>query len=231
MIFDTVFSDVIPRTHDVRSFRFQRPDGFGYEAGQFMYVTIEAAGGRMMKHFTISSSPSEGHLEFTKKLTGSEFSKALEAAEAGDWVGVNGPYGKFTLDPDHEKVAMLCGGIGITPFRSMIRFWFDNGLDNDIVLLYSCGTSDEIVFREELDEIARKRDGLRVLYTLTREGGDWDGERGRIDGEKVRRLIPDNGERLFYVCGPQAMVDAMTALLRGVGVPGERIKREGFPGY
>jgi len=170
MIFDTVFSEVIPRTRDVMSFRFQRSDGFGYEAGQFMYVTIEASGGRMMKHFTISSSPSEGHLEFTKRLTGSEFSKALEAAGAGDWVGVNGPYGRFTLDPDHEKAAMLCGGIGITPFRSMIRYWFDNGLGNDIVLLYSCGTSDEIVFREELDDMARGREGLRVLYTLTREG-------------------------------------------------------------
>ena len=231
MIFETAFSEVIHRTPAVRSFRFDRPDGFDYEAGQFMYVTIETAGGRMIKHFTISSSPSEGYLEFTKLLTESDFSKGLEAVEAQDWVGVNGPYGSFTLEPDQGKIAMLCGGIGITAFRSMIKCWFDYDLDNDIVLLYSCGTFDEIVFREELDEMTRRREGLRVFYTLTREGDWWEGERGRIDGEKIRRLIPDHEEGLCYVCGPQAMVEAVTAVLRSVGVPGNRIKREGFTGY
>ena len=203
MIFETAFSEVIHRTPDVRSFRFDKLDGFDYEAGQFMYVTIETVRGRMMKHFTISSSPSEGYLEFTKRLTESDFSKGLEAVKVQDWVRVYGPIGSFTLEPSQRKIALLCGGIGITAFRSMIKCWFDYDLDNDIVLLYSCGTFDEIVFREELDEMTRRREGLRVFYTLTREGDWWEGERGRIDGEKIRRLIPDHEEGLCYVCGPR----------------------------
>jgi ferredoxin-NADP reductase len=231
MIFETTFSEVIHRTSHVKSFRFEKPDGFEYEAGQFMYVTIETFGGRMMKHFTISSSPSESYLEFTKKLTESDFSKSLVAVKAGDWVGVDGPYGSFTLEPDQSKIAMLCGGIGITAFRSMIKYWFDYDLDNDIVLLYSCSTFDEIIFREELDEMARKRDGLRVFYTLTREEDWWEGERGRIDGEKMRRIIPNYKEVFYYICGPQAMVEDVTATLKSVGAPDNRIKKELFSGY
>jgi ferredoxin-NADP reductase len=231
MIFETAFSEVIQRTHDVWSFRFDRPDGFSYEAGQFMYVTIETATGRVMKHFTISSSPSEDYLEFTKMLTGSDFSKGLKAVKVQDWVMVNGPYGKFTLDSGQGKIAMLCGGIGITPFRSMIKYWFDYGLDNDIILMYSCSTFDEIVFREELDEMTQRKKRLRVFYTLTREGNWWDGEVGRLDGEKVKRLVPDHKERLCYICGPKAMVDAMKAVLKNAGISGNRTRTEKFIGY
>jgi ferredoxin-NADP reductase len=231
MIFETVFSEVIPRTRDIRSFRFNRINDFAYNAGQFMYVTIEMSGKRMMKHFTISSSPSENYLEFTKRLTDSDYSKVLVTVETGTWVGVDGPYGSFTLDLDQKKIAMLCGGIGITPFRSMIKFLFDHNLDNEIMLLYSCSTYNDIVFREELNEMAQRKKGLGVFYTLTREGDWWEGERGRIDGEKIKRLIPDYKERLYYVCGPNMMVEAVITVLLSIGVHRNMIKKESFTGY
>ena len=101
---ETNFANIIPRTSDTKSFRFKKPDGFQHQAGQWMYVNIKVNGVVKLHHFTISSSPTEDFLEFTKKITDSEYSQALDRMKEGDWVKINGPYGDFTYVGEKSRL-------------------------------------------------------------------------------------------------------------------------------
>ena len=124
--FETEVSDVIQRTHNVKSFRFKRDESADFKAGQFFLVTIKISGQERTKHFSFSSSPTEkGYIEFTKKLTGSDFSKALDGLKTGDRAKLKMPYGSFTFEGGYKKIAFLSGGIGITPIRSICKYVVD----------------------------------------------------------------------------------------------------------
>ncbi len=226
--FEAELTDVIRRTHSVRSFRFARPRHFDYKPGQYLYVKLSSG---LSNHFTISSSPTEPFLEFTKKLTGRPFSNALDALRVGDRVRLGGPDGDFTFEGEHPKVGMLSGGIGITPLRSMCRYCTDKGLGSSITLIYSNHSPEDIAFKDDLEEMQARNPGLRAVFTVSEPGPEWRGLVGRIDATMVRREIPDYRERVFYTCGPAAMVDAMVRLLNELELPKEQIKKETFPGY
>jgi len=231
--FESRVLETVQRTYDVRSFRFERSDGFNFVPGQYMYVTLKRDGKELEKHFTISSSPTEpSHLELTKRLTGHEYSNALVALKPGDIVTIDAPHGDFTFIGEHERVAMLSGGIGITPLRSMIRYATDKGLTTNITLLYSNHSDDDIVFGDELDEMARHNANLKVVNTITSPSAKWNGPVGRIDGEMLRREMPDYSNRVAYVSGPSRMVNDITDMLRKeLKMPKDQIKKEYFPGY
>lgn len=233
MKFVATVEEIIQRTPDVRSIRFNRPSEFNYLPGQYMYIGLSVNGKKMEKHFTISSSPTEpDHLELTKRLTGHEFANALAALKKGDKVNIDGPEGDFTFRGEHKKIFPLTGGIGITPIRSMIRYCTDMRLDTDIILLYSNSSEDDIVFRDELDEMQKKNGKLKAINTITQPKGNWNGLTGRINGEMIRKAVPDFIDRVSYVCGPQKMVDDMVSILRKeLKMPGKKVKYEYFPGY
>ena len=137
MKFETKFQEIVPRTHDVSSFRFPRPAGLDYKPGQFLYVTLKQGDKELSKHFSFSSSPSEAdYIEFTKKFTDHEYSLALKAVKVGDWARMDAPYGQFTFEGEYPKIALLGGGIGITPFISICKNATDKSLDNEIILFY-----------------------------------------------------------------------------------------------
>lgn len=231
MEFEAPVNEIIQQTHDVKSFRFKRPEGFDYKAGQYFFISIPVEGEVQRKPFTISSSPTEkGFLEFTKKLTGHEFSNALDSMEIGDVLAVNGPYGKFTFEGQFDKIALISGGIGITPMISICRYCNDMKTGTDIVILSSNKTTDDIAFREELDEMDNENENLRVVHTLTRANEEWTGCRGRICDTIISDHIPDFMDRMIYVCGPPAMMKATEELLRNMGVPKEQIKKEALVG-
>ncbi len=232
MHFETYVRQIIPRTQDVKSFRFGRPEELVCNPGQYMIVTIKNEGAELREPFTISSSPTErDFLELTKKLTGHQFSKALDALKVGDKVLIEAPFGEFTFNGEFSKIALLAGGIGITPLRCMIRYATDNQLKTDIILLYSSRFDDEIIFKNELEEMQRQNRNLKVVYTVTRPTDKWKGLAGRIDEEMIQKVIPDYMERVFYVCGPHMMVEAMAVILKDLNIPEDRIKQEFFPGY
>jgi ferredoxin-NADP reductase len=232
MKFETKVKEIIQRTHNVKSFRFPRPEALNYKAGQFMFVTIKSGDKKLTKHFTISSSPTEKELvEFTKKLTGSPFSNALDAMRPDDWAELNAPYGNFTLEGEFTKVGMLSGGIGITPLMSMCRYCTDLQLNTEITLLYSNRSEQDIAFRTELEKMQKQNKNLKVVFTLTEPNTGWNGVNGRIDVDMIRREMPDFEERTFYTCGSPMMVDAMEKLLKDLAVPKSQIKKENFPGY
>ena len=232
MKFKTSVNDIIQRTHNVKSFRFPRPKDLQYKAGQFMFTKIKSGDEELRKHFTISSSPTEkDHIEFTKKLTGSEFSNALETMQMGDWAAIDAPYGKFTFEGEYEKIGMLSGGIGITPLRSICKYCTDMQLDTEIALLYGNMTETDIVFRKELREMQKRNRDLKVVFTLDQPSEDWTGYTGYINVQMIKKEVPDYMERIFYICGPPGMIRAMENLLRDLNLPKAQIKREVFSGY
>jgi len=234
--FETEVFDIIQRTHNVKSFRFKIKESMDFKPGQFFFVGINIAGKERTKHFSFSNSPTEkGYVEFTKRITESEYSKALQRLKIGDWAKLKLPYGSFTLEDEYEKIAFLSGGIGITPIRSICKFATDKGLATDIALLYGNNKEEDIIFRQDLDRMAASNKNMHIVYTLTSADIDkksWPGRTGYIDDRMVKEEIADYKERVFYLCGPPKMVETLTDILRNkLAVAAEKIKIENFTGY
>ena len=232
MKFETHVKEIVPRTYNVKSFRFPKPATLSYKAGQFLIATIKANGKELNKPFSISSSPTEKeHIEFTKKLSESEFSTALKTLKTGDWARIDAPHGSFTFDGEHEKICLLGGGIGITPFRSICRYCTDKRLSTKITLLYGNRSENDIVFRDEFEAMQKQNPNFKVVFTVNEASSHWKGAIGFITTELVKKEIPDYKENVFYTCGPPAMVEAMEKLVEALGVPKTQLKHEYFAGY
>ena len=234
--FETEILDIIQRTHNVKSFRFRIEEDVDFKPGQFYFVTIKIDGRERTKHFSFSNSPTEkGYVEFTKRITDSEFSQALERLKAGDWARLKMPYGSFTFEGEYEKIAFLSGGIGITPIRSICKFATDTMLPTDMVLLYGNNREEDIIFRQDLDGMASVNKNLRIVYTLTSSDIDrkiWKGRTGYINDTMIREEIPDYKERIFYICGPPRMVESLIDILKNkLSIKQDKIRTENFVGY
>jgi ferredoxin-NADP reductase len=205
-----------------------------YRPGQFFFLTIKVNGENALHHFSFSSSPTDkGYIEFTKRITNSDFSQTLNILKPGDWANLQGPSGEFTLSRKYLKLAFLSGGIGISPLRSMFRYVMNKNLPYDIVLLYGNTSVEEIVFREELAEFASLNPHLRVEHVLSGNNlpANWTGKTGNINSELVADLIPDYKERLFYISGPPKMVIALEQQLNNFNLASKQIRRDSFTGY
>jgi ferredoxin-NADP reductase len=232
MKYETKFQEIISRTHDVTSFRFPRPAELEYKPGQFFFITLKQDDKELSKHFSFSSSPTEkDQIEFTKKFTDHEYSLALRAAKVGDWARIDAPYGHFTFEGEYPKIALLGGGIGITPFISFCKNGTDKGLSSKITLFYGCRTPEDIAFRKEFEDLAQKNKNIKLVFTVNLAPLDWKGATGIINAEMIKQQLPDYQEHMFYTCGPPPMVEAMEKLVVGLGLPKEKLKRELFSGY
>ena len=232
MKFETNVKEIIPRTYNVTSFRFPRPEDLDYKAGQFFFVTLKKDGEELKKHFSFSSSPTEkNYIEFTKKLSDSDFSSALKALKAGDWARIDAPYGKFTFEGEHKKIGLLAGGIGITPFKSICQYCTDRSLDTKVTLLYGNRTENDIAFRKELEALQQKNNYLKIVLILNEADSEWKGATGVITTDMIRQEIPDYKETMFYTCGPPKMVEIIEKLVAQLGLPDSQLKREYFTGY
>ncbi|MFP4473132.1 MAG: ferredoxin--NADP reductase [Candidatus Omnitrophota bacterium] len=235
MTFESEISEIIPQTHDVKSFRIPLPEDVPYEAGQYMIVTIRIDGKEHDKPFTISCSPTQkGYVEFTKKITDHTFSQALDQMKGGEWVRIDMPKGKFTLERGGEKIAFLSGGIGITPIHSMCRYAADRDLPVDMILLYGNHMEQDIVFQKDLERLQSRHANFRIVYTLDKpqDPGSWLGETGYIDADMIKKHVPDYDQRMFFICGPPAMVKKLKGILQDqIGLDEEKIVTENFSGY
>jgi ferredoxin-NADP reductase len=233
---ETPVSEIIERTYNVKSFRFASPTDASYKPGQYLFITVNSHRTGLTKPLSISSSPTEkGFIEFTKKLTDSEFSRVLKEMKIGEQIKVKFPLGSFTFTGEYEKIAFLSGGIGITPAMSIIKYATDMKLKSSIVAIDSNSRIEDIVFKRELDLMLKENTNLRVIYTLTdsnRDLSNWQGCRGYVTRDTIKTNIPDYMERRFYLCGPPLMVDAMTKLLMDeINIKKENIILENFFGY
>lgn len=229
--FKTEVIDTAEKTPSSRSVRFLRPHGFDYLPGQFVILGLDGENGEVKKPLSLSSSPTEEHLAVTKRLTGHEFSNAFLSIKKADPIRFTGPYGNFTFRGEHARVAMLSGGIGITPLLSMIKYCTDMNLPTEIMLFYSNRDESDIPFKDELVALRERNSNLTVVNTLTRPGPSWKGHTGRINARLIKEQIDDVNEWFFYSSGPAKMVDSMLLVLKEMNIPENRSRREYFPGY
>ncbi|MDP2831618.1 MAG: FAD-dependent oxidoreductase [Candidatus Omnitrophota bacterium] len=224
--------EVIRRNYNVKSFRLEVPGPLNFKAGQFLSGKLKDDP-QLKKYLSISSSPTEKcYLEFTKKLTESDFSKTLDSLRAGDQVAIEYPFGKFVLDESFPKIAFLSGGIGITPIRSICKYVVDKNLGSDMVLVYANQSVKDVVFKEDFEAMVKSYPALRVAHVLCETQTGFICTVGRINREVIKNEIPDYPERKFYLCGPPQMVEAMRLLLaEELGVSAEMIVTENFQGY
>jgi ferredoxin-NADP reductase/nitrite reductase/ring-hydroxylating ferredoxin subunit len=243
---------------DVMSFKFSKQSDqgqdkipFDYTAGQFAFFDIGGVYNDSkgpIRHFTISSSPTENFIMFSTRIRDSPYKKRLSTLEEGTKVKVRGPEGQFVLHQDYSKPAVfLSGGIGVTPFRTMIKYATDKQLPIKIVMFDSNRNINNILFKKEFDDWANINRNLKIIYT-TSEGedgqheqsssstakSDWKGEHGRIDKTMILKYLDTNelNNSIFYICGPPTMLNAMQTLLQeDLQIPKERIKVEEFTGY
>lgn len=229
---DGVIVDIIQRTYNVTSFRIDVGEGAAYKAGQFMAVHAGAKE-KPRRWLSMSSSPTEtGYIEFTKKITESDFCTELKKLKVGDIVHVQFPYGSFVLKEQDQKVAFLSGGIGITPVRSMCKYMVDTDSGVDAVVLFSNRTVRDIAFRDDFESMVKCSARLRVRHVLSEPCDEIACEAGRIDSRIIRAEIPDYRERRFFLCGPPAMVEGMKQILIvELGIEASRVVTEQFIGY
>jgi predicted ferric reductase len=228
--------EVRQETHDVWTLTFrpmwpQRP--VGHLPGQFHFITLYRDGFPVEEHpFSISAGPAaDGSLASTIKESG-DFTRTIRETAVGDRVAVRGPFGRFshTLHPDEDDLVFIAGGVGITPFMSMLRSMRDTGRWKPVLLICGNRTEEEIVFGEELSCMAGDmRFPLKIVHVLSQASIEWQGERGHVDRDLVLRHA---GERLnskaFYICGAHAMTDSVISGLRELGLPPHRIHTERF---
>jgi ferredoxin-NADP reductase len=243
---------------DIMSFKFSRSDDqqqgnhyLDYKAGQYAVVdlgTKEDPEGPV-RSFTIASSPSEEEfLLISTRVRDTPFKKKLANLDLGTQVKFTAPLGKFTLPEDDNSsrsAVFLSGGIGVTPFRSMIKYATDKKSPIKIIMYDSNRNEENILYRKEFDECMKTNKNLKIVYTITSEGqggasslnaaaDDWKGESGHINKAMVTKYLTGDAldNSIFYICGPPGMLRAMQMLLQDdLLIPMGRIKIEEFTGY
>jgi ferredoxin-NADP reductase len=208
-----------------------------FTAGQYFFVALldppydDERGAR--RHFSVVTSPNErGRLGFCTRLRDSAFKRSLVELQVGGEAEVEEPKGSFLL-PQHtnQPYVFLAGGIGITVFRSMLRYIAEEDLPHRVTLIYSNRDRESTPFLDELTELDQERDAFKLVLTMT-EDESWGGESRRIGPELLRDHLGDDLSSYAYlVAGPPAMVDAMVEMLSTVGVPEERVSADRFSGY
>ncbi len=223
----------------VYDFGFGEGQLLSFKPGQYMEWTlaqkrVDGRGNR--RYFTIASSPTESGLTIGVKFypNPSTFKKQLVEMKGGDNIVAAQLAGDFTMPRNKKKkLVFIAGGIGVTPFRSMIKYLTDTGEKRDIVLLYSNKTPQDIAYKEIFDEAQRKL-GIKVIYIVTDAQSatpDFKGKIGRIDQKMIESEIPDYQERYFYVSGPHNMVSSFNDELKNIGIHRSHIKEDYFPGF
>ena len=223
---------------DTIDFAFALPQPLAFAPGQYMEWTLglphaDSRGNR--RYFTLASSPTERLLHLGVKFyeRGSAFKQAMSSLDGQTTVLAGQIAGDFTLPANPRlKLAFIAGGIGITPFRSMLKYLIDTNQRRDIVLIYANRTAGDIVYRDVLDRAERKL-GIFVKYTLTDVSAvpaRWTGGVGRVDADMIAREIPDYRNRTFFLSGPPAMVRSNEQALLSLGVRRRQIKKDFFPG-
>ncbi|HKN07438.1 MAG TPA: FAD-dependent oxidoreductase [Thermoplasmata archaeon] len=220
------------------TFRFStKGTGFQYLSNQAIRLAlpgVEDPWGAV-RTFSLSSSPSEpGHISVTCKISDTPFKQALARLRPGETAEVYGPLGLFLYDP-YRPAVFIAGGIGITPFRGMLRYAADTGVTESRRLLYSARVPEEFVFRGELDEMSRSSPHVQVHYTVTRPSESptkWNGRVGRIDEAWIREIAGPLARPKFFVAGLPEMVEEMVTTLGGsLHVPEDDIDYEVFRGF
>jgi glycine betaine catabolism B len=233
---------------DIVSFKFRRGQDnnnnnnnnnyLNYDAGQYAVFDLgtkeDPAG--PIRFFNMASSPTEENfILISTIIRDTPFKKKLDRLDVGNSVKLTAPLGQFVLHEDHSRPAVfLSEGIGVVPFRSMIKYATDKELPMKITLFDASRNQDNILYKEEFDKCANSNKNLKIIYTLDIPDSDWKGERGHITQTMVSKYLSSTemDNSIFYISGPPRMINTVKKLLQiNLSIPKERIKIEEFSGY
>jgi len=209
------------------SFGREPVESISWKAGQFLiyFLPHEEPDVRgKQRFFTISSAPFEKHVMLTTRIfpeNKSSFKKALEELKPGGLVDVKGPDGDFIIEDPNKNFVFIAGGIGITPYHSIIKQLNFEQKPLNIELLYANKT-DEFVFKDELEQISSTNPNFKITYIISPQ---------HVDQKYIRENVQDIPSKRFYVSGPEPMVESLYEMLKGMGIKEENIKTDYFPGY
>jgi ferredoxin-NADP reductase/DMSO/TMAO reductase YedYZ heme-binding membrane subunit len=227
-------------TRDVRTVRLAEPSGkslpFVFAPGQYLNVTFRIGDKTVRRSYTIASSAGQKDwCEITvKRVEGGLVSRHVhEALADGQTVAISAPAGHFVFDTEADgaasSVTLIGGGVGITPLMSIVRSAADRGWRGRIDVVLSMRAEDEIIFRDELEELARRWGNLRVTVTITREAAStWKGRRGKLTKETLAEVLAERTSGPVYLCGPDPMMRDVRVALRSLGVDEDAIRTEEF---
>ena len=239
--------EVIPETHDVKTFRFvaDPPVLFSYQPGQFVTLKLEINGKPVKRSYSISSTPSRPHtLEITVKRNppppdtpdappGLVSNWLHDNITAGSEINLSGPLGKFTCFANpSQKLLLLSAGSGITPMMSMSRWVLDTTADCDIIFFHSARTLQDIIYWRELDLMAAAHPNFKLEIAITRPSPNqaWWGLTGRLNESVLQQIAPDFMERNVYVCGSGPFMKGAKSMLEQMGFPMQNYYEESFGG-
>jgi ferredoxin-NADP reductase len=208
-----------------------------FHPGQYFWVTLPDIGYQdergLRRHITVVTSPNErGVLGLCTRLRDTAFKRTLAELDVGAEVDVEHPKGDYVLPAETDRpYVFIAGGIGITVFRCMLRYIVEEGLPHRVTLVYSNRDRESAAFLDELAEIERDDENIRLVLVMT-DDPEWEGEKRRIDADVLHdHLDGQLGDYVYLVAGPPGMVDAMEATLLGAEVPEEQIRAARFSGY
>ncbi len=229
---------VIRETPSVKTFRLMTADGgplpFTYAPGQFLTFSTEFDGKTVRRSYTIASPPTRNaYVEITvKHEKDGLFSHYLhDRVAVGETLHVRGPAGAFTFDGGNaDSIVLIAGGVGITPMMCVVRHLTDMSWPGDIFLVLGIRSTEEFIFREELEYLQRRWPRLHVAASVSArsEGTVWMGLEGPITRATIAQAVPGIERRRVHLCGPPGMTQAIRQVLRDLGVPPEQIKTEAF---
>ncbi|MEL7293731.1 MAG: 2Fe-2S iron-sulfur cluster-binding protein [Pseudomonadota bacterium] len=232
---------IFTETHDVKTFRLAQPDGeqlpFNYEPGQFVTFSLSIPGQEKIvkRSYTIASSPSQrDYMEVTIKREehGLVSRHMHDTVKLNDLLEIKAPNGKFYFNGQGvNSVMLISGGVGITPMMSAVRYLTAQCWEGDIYFIFSARTTHDFIFEQELLYLQRRHSNLHVLISMTRaEGTTWMGPQGRLTPELINGFVPELTSKVAHICGPPAMMDAISDMLLELGMPKNSIKTEAFGG-
>jgi ferredoxin-NADP reductase len=221
------------------AFHFAKAVDFQFRAGQSIYIRLlnppETDAEGNTRRFTIASAPFDNDLMIATRMRDTAFKRVLGKAEPGLNVKMGGPSGSFVLHDETEKPAVfLAGGIGITPFVSMIRQATHDKTSHTMYLFYANRRPEEAAFLAVLTETAKANPKFHLIATMTRmreSQREWAGETGYIDKGMLSKYLPSLEGPIFYMAGPPAMVAAMRDVVAEAGIDKDDIRSEEFSGY
>jgi ferredoxin-NADP reductase len=221
------------------AFRFAKPAGFAFKPGQSINVSLvdppETDAKGNARTFSIVSAPFENELMIATRMRDTAFKRTLKAMPAGGRVSLRGPAGLFTLDPaDSRPAVFLAGGIGVTPFVSMLRDAARSKLARDLWLFYSNRRPEDAAFLDELSALLKRHARIHFVGTMVemdKSSKLWSGEQGFLDRAMLERHLKSLGGNVYYIAGPPALVEAMQKMLTGAGVAEDSIRTDEFFGY
>lgn len=206
-----------------------------FQPGQFIRLTLpelkypDERGKQRI--FSIVNSPMEEGLTITTRQTGSGFKKTLAEMDTGAVVEMSSPRGMFTLpSEENRQIIMIAGGIGVTPFMSMIRYALHEHTKQRIILVYSNRSKDSAAYLTELQKLSSKYSNFELIATMTNDDS-WKGIKGNVNTDFIKEHIKDYSNHLYMLAGPTAMVEAVKNSLQQVGITKDRIRTEQFTGY